>query len=448
MDLLTIYTYYQNHPQVFIDNRLPIEQGIFVAVGRKDERGCHRGNQFATAALDRGQAAYVLINDPELKAAHAEDDRYILVEDGEKALQALARHHLSQLECVILAIAGSNGKTTFKELLHRTLAQQHQVFSTRGNFNNQLGVPLSVLSLTQAHDFAILELGANHLGETYFLAELVQPQYGLVTNCGKDHLGEYGSVENIERANQELYTVLAENGGLAFVHADDPTLMRLATAVGRQVRYGKGHAVQAKVLETPFLKVQLDLEGQTIVVETQLFGAFWVETLLGVAAIGHHFGIGPEAIKAALESYQPAALRSEQRQWQGNRLLLDCYNANPSSMAVFLEAIQNGGVAGEKVLVLGEMAELGDYAPAEHQTLVDAIALDQYRDVWLVGAPFENIALPVGLKHYPNTAALKTALLAQHYQGCTIFVKGSRSNRLEQLFEEDATPTGSTPPNA
>lgn len=436
MDLPHIYHCYTQHPRVFIDNRLPIKDGLFIAVGQKDERGCHRGNRFATAALESGQAAYVLINDAELKAQHVEDERYVLVEDGVKALQALARHHLTQLDCPVIAIAGSNGKTTFKELLHRTLAQRYRVFSTRGNLNNHLGVPLSVLSLTAEHELAILELGANHLGETQFLAELLQPAYGVVTNCGKDHLGEYGSVENIERANKELYDVLAENGGQAFVHSDNPTLMRLAAGVGQQLLYGGSQTVQAEVLETPFLVLKLWLNGRPIKVSTQLFGAFWVETLLGVAAVGQHFGVPPSAIQAALEGYQPAALRSEQRQWRGNRLLLDCYNANPSSMSVFVEAIQSGEIMGEKVLILGEMADLGAYAAAEHQALVASIEYAQYRAVWLVGSSFLEVELPNTVQHCLTTTTLKQASLAQAYTNCTLFVKGSRSNRLEQLFEE------------
>lgn len=436
MDLSVIYQHYQQHPQVFIDTRLAIEQGIFVAVGQKDAQGCHRGNQFATQALESGQAAYAIINDPKLKAAHAEDARYLLVEDGEVALQALAKYHLERLNCTVFAIAGSNGKTTFKELLHRTLAHRYTVFSTKGNLNNHLGLPLSVLSLTPAHEIAILELGANHLGETRFLADLIQPEYGLVTNCGKDHLGEYGSVANIEQANKELYDVLQEGGGIAFINAEDRVLMRLSEAVEERLLYGKGQTVWAEVLEAPFLVVRLWLKDLAVDVKTHLFGYFWVETLLGVAAVGHRFGVAPEAIKTALESYQPAALRSEQRPWGSNRLLLDCYNANPSSMTVFLEAVQGGGIQGDKVLILGEMAELGVFAPAEHQALVDRIDWNQYRDVWLVGQPFLEVTLPEvpQLRHCLSTAELKARLPELDYQGCTLFVKGSRSNRLETLF--------------
>ncbi len=431
----TLYQYYQQHPQVFIDTRKAVQAGIFVAVGQKDERGCHRGNQFAAQALASGQAAYVIINDPVLKEQHAADDRYILVEDGEKALQQLAKAHLEQLNCPIIAIAGSNGKTTFKELLHKILAHKYQVFSTQGNLNNHLGVPLSVLSLTQDHEFAILELGANHLGETRFLAELVQPTYGVVTNCGKDHLGEYGSVENIIKANKELYDVLAEQAQTAFVHQDNAQLMEMSQAVANRVLYGTEEAAQVTALETPFLKVKLQIEAAQWEIQSYLFGGFWIETFQGVAAVGHHFGVSGSAIKAAIESYKPAALRSEQVAWQGHKVLLDCYNANPSSMQVFLQAIQESNLQGNKVLVLGEMGELGAYSEEEHEALLAQIDWQQYAAVYVYGKAFSAISLPpeTKLHHFLEKAGLQSAL-QNLAQSSAIFVKGSRSNRLESLF--------------
>ncbi|MGH1339428.1 MAG: UDP-N-acetylmuramoyl-tripeptide--D-alanyl-D-alanine ligase [Aureispira sp.] len=432
----TLYHYYQQHPVVFIDTRKKVVGGIFVAVGQKDERGCHRGNAFAHKALASGQAAYAFINDPALKKAQADDPRYVLVEDGEKALQELAQAHLKQLDCRIIAIAGSNGKTTFKELLHQILCKKYHVFSTQGNLNNHLGVPLSVLSLTAEHELAILELGANHLGETRFLAELVQPDYGVVTNCGKDHLGEYGSVENIIKANKELYDVLAEGGKTAFVQQDNALLLQMATAVQKKIMYGGATSTQATVVETPFLKINLQLGEEEWNIQSQLFGAFWIETLLGVAAVGHYFEVSGVAIKAAIEAYHPAALRSEQITWQNHRVLLDCYNANPSSMQVFLQAIQESNLQGNKVLVLGEMGELGAYSAEEHQALLEQIAWEQYQTVYAFGAAFLEINLPkrVDFKHFLDRTPLKIAL-AGIDEPSSIFVKGSRSNRLEALFQ-------------
>lgn len=430
----TLYQYYQQHPTVFIDTRKKVVGGIFVAVGQKDERGCHRGNQFAAQALASGQAAYALINDPALKEEHRDDPRYILVEDGERALQQLAQTHLEHLYCPLIAIAGSNGKTTFKELLHQVLSKKYTVFSTKGNLNNHLGVPLSVLSLTKEHEMAILELGANHLGETRFLAQLLQPHYGLVTNCGKDHLGEYGSVENIIQANKELYDILEEQDSTAFVHQDNPLLMDMSKEVATRVLYGQKTAVQAEILETPFLKIKLQLGPESWIIQSQLFGSFWIETLLGVAALGYYFGVEGEDIKAAIEEYQPAALRSQQITWEGHRVLLDCYNANPSSMSVFLQAIQESNLKGHKILVLGEMLELGEYSASEHQALMQQIDWTQYQQVYAFGKAFLEIELPnhVHFQHFMSKTPLKAALLAA--EKSAIFVKGSRSNQLEELF--------------
>lgn len=431
-----VYHYYQQHPVVFIDTRKEVEGGIFVAVGQKDEHGCHRGNQFAAKALASGQAAYALINDPTLKEAHEDDPRYILVEDGEQALQELAKTHLQHLNCPVIAIAGSNGKTTFKELLHQILGQKYSIFSTQGNLNNHLGVPLSVLSLTEAHELAILELGANHLGETRFLAELVQPDYGIVTNCGKDHLGEYGSVANIIKANKELYDVLSEQGKIAFIHNDNALLMEMAEGVEQQIAYGSGTAIQAALVETPFLKIKLQLGDESWMIQSQLFGQFWIETLLGVAAVGDYFDVPGAAIKAAIEGYRPAALRSEQVAWRGHRVLLDCYNANPSSMQVFLQAIQERNLEENKVLVLGEMKELGAYSVEEHQALLAQIKWEQYQAVYAFGAAFLAVELPqqANFRHFLDHTALKAALV-EMTAPAAIFVKGSRSNRLEVLFQ-------------
>ena len=191
-----LYSIFLKHPKVFIDTRNDISEGIFVAVGQKDVNGFHRGNQFAEDAINSSKASYAIINDIELKEKYKHDNRFILVEDGEKTLQDLARFHRHNLTMPVLAIAGSNGKTTFKELLDAVLSSKYKTFSTKGNLNNHLGVPLSILSIDNSYEFVILEIGANHLEETRFLAEMILPDYGIVTNCGKDHLGEYGSVEN------------------------------------------------------------------------------------------------------------------------------------------------------------------------------------------------------------------------------------------------------------
>lgn len=432
----TLYQHYLKHPFVFIDTRKELSNGIFVAVGQKDAHGAHRGNQFAELAIDSGKAAFAIINDVELKKKYANDERYIWVEDGEKALQEFAKYHRKQLKCPILAIAGSNGKTTIKELLHRVLAQKYKTFSTQGNLNNHLGVPLSLLSIDNTYEMAILEIGANHLEETRFLADLIEPDYGLVTNCGKDHLGEYGSIENIIKANKELYDVLAENNKTAFVCNNDALLVEMSKAISNRIFYGNNTNVNANVIARPFLKFELGINTSTWMVQTNLFGQFWLDALLGAAAVGHYFELDGASIQKGLESYHPAALRSELVTWKDNKVLLDCYNANPSSMEVFLAEIQESNLAEAKVLVLGEMLELGNYSQEEHQKLVNEIDLAQFESVLLVGASFLEVQLPASKKvqHFEARSAANDFILAQNYKEHYFFVKGSRGNRLEDLF--------------
>lgn len=433
-----LYQHYLKHPFVFIDTRKELSNGIFVAVGQKNARGAHRGNQFAELAINSGKAAYAIINDAELKQKYAADERYIWVEDGEKALQEFAKHHRKQLNCPILAIAGSNGKTTIKELLHRVLSHKYKTFSTQGNLNNHLGVPLSLLSIDNSYEMAILEIGANHLEETRFLAELIEPDYGLVTNCGKDHLGEYGSIENIIKANKELYDVLKESNKPAFVCTNDDLLVQISKGLSNRIFYGQNSLVDAKVLSRPFLKFELFIDASKWAVQTNLFGTFWLDALLGAAAVGVYFNIDGTSIKKGLESYHPAALRSQLVTWKDNKVLLDCYNANPSSMEVFLAEIQQNNLKEAKVLVLGEMLELGTYSQNEHQKLVDEIDLNQFESILLVGASFLEIDLPVAknLQYFEARSAAKDFILTQDYKEHYFFVKGSRGNRLESLFED------------
>ncbi|MCP4437351.1 MAG: UDP-N-acetylmuramoyl-tripeptide--D-alanyl-D-alanine ligase [Aureispira sp.] len=435
MNIHTLYQAYTKQPEVYIDTRKITEGSIFFALGVLDKKGVHRGNQFAEQAIEEKGAAFAVINDPALKAKHADDHRYFLVKNGEAALQALAKQHRQQLNIPIIGIAGSNGKTTAKELLHNILSKQYKTFSTRGNLNNHLGVPLSLLQIDASYEMAILEIGANHLEETYFLSQIIEPDYGLVTNCGKDHLGEYGSVENIIKANKELYDFLEESEGLAFVNAQDPVLLKASQAVSHLSYYGKETDSYAKITKRPLLGLNLTIQEETIAIQTKLFGAFWLDTIIGVAHIGNHFGISAQQIKKAVEEYHPAALRSQQLQWKNNSVLLDCYNANPSSMEVFLQELQQAPLF-NAILILGEMLELGEYSQTEHQELVDSIDYSHFEQVIFVGEEFTRIQLPShqNSQHINTTKEAIEWVNGQKWAKKSFFVKGSRGNRLEDLF--------------
>lgn len=439
-----IYALYRQHPHVYIDTRNAPANGIFIAVGQKDERGCHRGNQFAQQALEQCQAAYVVINDKDLYAQHQDDTRWILVEDGEVALQTLAQQHRKTLPFPVLAIAGSNGKTTTRQLIQLVLAKKMRVFGTPGNLNNHLGVPLSILQINpNDYDVAVLEIGANHLGETYYLSSIAAPTLGLVTNFGKDHLGEYGSLENIIKANAELYDFLAKNGGMAFVNTDDAQQIASSQNVGKWFYFGRtaqGTAtakpvvyVASIVSGVPALHLNIIAWLEMTDIKTQLFGSFWADAVVAAATIGFYFEVPLDDIKSAIESYTPASLRSQWTTWQGNQVLLDCYNANPSSMELFVQEVQQYAKP-DDILILGEMLELGIYSPQEHQTLLDRLQPQRLAGIIVVGHEFSGCRLPPGVLHFPKTSQAADWLRNHAPAGKQIFVKGSRGNKLETIF--------------
>ncbi len=432
-----LYSVFKKYPQVFIDTRKDLSDAMFFAVGQKDDKGVHRGNQFAEAAINSGKAAFAVINDPQLKNKYSNDNRYILVEDGEKSLQQLAAFHRTQLKLPFLAIAGSNGKTTVKELLQAVLSSKLKTFSTQGNLNNHLGVPLSLLSVDDSFDIALIEIGANHLEETRFLAEIIQPDFGLITNCGKDHLGEYGSVANIIKANKELYDVLSETNKTAFVSCNDELLVEMSSHVQNRLFYGQGKNIRAEILDTPFLEIKLFDDQNSIDIQSNLFGRFWLDALLGAAAVGLNRGVELKEIKEAIENYQPAALRSQLVKGQDNKILLDCYNANPSSMEVFLKEIQQSSMQDSKILVLGEMLELGKFSQYEHQKLINSINPELYDDIIVIGDEFLKTELHEikNLRHFLSREETEVYLHRQNYKDKYFFVKGSRGNRLELLMQ-------------
>jgi UDP-N-acetylmuramoyl-tripeptide--D-alanyl-D-alanine ligase len=437
MNTVELYELYIKYPSITIDTRKVFKNVIFFGVGTKNELGVHRGCQFAAEALAAG-AAFVVINDPVLKAAHLDDNQWILVDDCELSLQQLARHHREQLNIPVIAIAGSNGKTTTRALVELILGQKYRCFATPGNLNNHLGLPLSLLQINAEHEIAVLEVGANHVGETLYLCQLLQPTYGLVTNCGKDHLGEYGSFENVIKANKELYDYFEKVGGLVFVNGRDDILMEISEQCPQRIIYGDDeNTLRGEVIQSPMLEIRLWINEDSRDIKTALFGDFWRDSVLSAAQIGYQFGLSIDQIKWGIEAYRPDALRSELIEWNGHSVLLDCYNANPSSMEVFIHAAQRSPEL-PKILILGEMLELGIYTEEEHQYLLDKVIDEKRFDkILLVGKEFSKINIPQSskIKHFEST------LLAQRWwfsevfiQGCCIYVKGSRGNKLESLF--------------
>ena len=386
------------------------------------------GNTFAQAALDAGCSAAVIdADDIELRPG------MIKVPDVLMALQALATHHRRQFKGPVLAITGSNGKTTTKELVNAVLSQKYNTLYTFGNLNNHIGVPLTLLRLNASHNFAIIEMGANHQGEIDQLCRIAEPAYGMITNIGKAHLEGFGGIEGVKKGKSEMYRFLEQNGGLLFVNGDDSVLMELSSKMNRKL-YGSSQEfyVQGTVLPNERAAFQLtDQANSTLTVQSHLVGSYNVINCLAAAAIGRFFGVTDQQIKTAIEGYVPDMNRSQLHQTEKNTLILDAYNANPNSMKAAIENFA-GLPAGRKLALLGDMFELGDYSEQEHQMVADLCAAKGVEAI-LVGPAFAKTK--TNLRCFETVAGCKSYLQDQQIVQSTILIKGSRGMKMEQLQE-------------
>lgn len=425
MELAALYEVFKRCGSICTDNRKVQPGQLFVALkGDKFD-----ANDFAAAALESG-AEYALVDKPEVALNH----RYILVEDSLKALQDLAAYHRRQLKCPIVAIAGSNGKTTTKELAHAVLQTNFRTFATKGNLNNHIGVPLSLLSIMGEHELAIIEIGANHLGETAALSALVRPDMGLITNNGKDHLEGYGSIENVRKANGELYDYFRENGGSVFLYTDAFDLVEMADGL-HVYTYGEGkeNYVSGIVKKSaPYMQVHCTRPEMEI--RTQLFGDYNLPNVLAAIALGQYFKVPENKIKSAIESYLPQGFRSRIVALDNMQLILDCYNANPDSMQAAIRSFAEGGTE-NKWLVLGDMLELGPYAEVEHAQMLDYVSELHFEKVLLVGPLFKQANAEYSFLHFDNSDILKEAWGGLNPEGKSVLLKGSRGIALEKAVE-------------
>ena len=438
MDISTIYKRFKSCNSVNTDTRTIKENDLFV--GLRGER--FDGNKFVAKALENG-AKYAIIDNPEYKI----NDNCILVEDSLKTLQELATYHRQQLKNLkLIAIVGSNGKTTTKELLHAVLAKKYKTYSTYRNFNNEIGVPLNLLWLDDSYDFAVIELGANHIGEHAFLCEIAQPKFGIVTNCGKDHLEGYGSIEGVIQSNKELFDYFRKNYGIAFVNADDETLLGISQGFGR-VFYGEktksvgSNKVQTGYITERFPAICVDinqhstLKTEAFSIQSHLFGSFQVLNILAVVTIARFFDVEEALIKAAIEDYEPKNNRSQLIDWKENKVLLDAYNANPSSMLPMIEDF-DAFPHENKIVVLGDMFELGATEEEEHRNMVLALKNRTFKEVILVGKLFEKHKHLIPCQHFLTSDAVADYLTAKNYKHHYFLAKGSRGMKIEAAFEE------------
>ena len=423
MELSALYQLYLQHPVIETDTRKLKPGVIFFALSGPN----FDGNTFAAEALQKG-AAYVVMNNPTL----AVDDRCIVVTDVLQTLQQLARHHRQQLNIPFIAVTGSNGKTTTKELIATVLSKKYITYATTGNLNNHIGVPLTLLKIRQDAQMAIIEMGANHQKEIASYCEIALPDYGLITNCGKAHIEGFGGIEGVRKGKGELYDFLRVHNGTVFINTDLDYLHDMAKGIAKQVSYGTETAdyTGTPEMDGVFLKVSVTAGGDVADMHTHLVGIYNYPNVIAAVAIGMHFGVSINDIKSAIEAYNPDNSRSQWITKGTNKIILDAYNANPTSMKA---AIQNFAATNlpNKMLWIGGMKEMGDAEHEEHQQLVELIATYPWKDVILVGNEFKGLEGPYRWFETSGDAAADIA--AHPPYDSSILVKGSRGSRMEVM---------------
>jgi UDP-N-acetylmuramoyl-tripeptide--D-alanyl-D-alanine ligase len=426
MQIAQLYEIYRKHPSVQTDTRKLKQGDIFFALKGPN----FNGNQFAHQALQAG-AAYAVVDE----AMGQPDERIILVNDALTTLQELAKHHRQQFDIPFIAITGSNGKTTTKELVHAVLSTVYKTYTTQGNLNNHIGVPLTILSIGMDAQMAVIEMGANHLREIASYCEYTLPTHGIITNCGKAHLEGFGSIEGVQKGKGELYDFLRAHNGTAFVMWDYDYLQRMSKGISTVVKYGTSADAditgQVKQSE-PFLTVAFTKGIQIPGIQTQLVGQYNLPNVLVAATTGKYFNVPYAKIKSAIETYAPSNSRSQLIEKNGNKFILDAYNANPTSMKAAIEnfaAIQ----AGNKVLMLGGMAELGAESLQEHEAIVSLIKQYPWREVVLVGGDFLKIDHPY--KKMANAAEAAAWFKEKNFHDAYFLIKGSRSMQMEKVLQ-------------
>lgn len=429
-----LYSIFLKHPLVCTDTREIKPGAIFFAL----KGGNFNGNKFAEQAIKNG-CSYAVIDEAEYKR----DDHFLLVDDVLTALQNLAHHHRKQLNIPFIGITGSNGKTTTKELINAVLRKKYKVLATKGNLNNHIGVPLTLLSVTNVHEMAIIEMGANHQGEIEFLCNISEPDFGIITNIGKAHLEGFGGLEGVKKGKSELFRFIQQKKGKIFVHADDEVLIELAGNIDK-VTYGTKKLYDiVGIMQSSsgqFISFQWatrynasNLKSSEII-NTQLVGIYNYYNLLCAACVGNYFKVDDLLINEALREYIPSNNRSQLHKTKENILILDYYNANPSSMNLAIENFASLNYP-DKMVVLGDMLELGDESIREHTAIIDLLRLKNISKVILVGPIFMEATKGSDFKTFATSEAASEYLRQQQIKGHTILIKGSRGIKLEKVVE-------------
>ena len=425
MDIHKLYQKYRESGKVSTDTRQIIPGSVFVAL--KGDK--FNANEFAAEALLKGASAAVVD-----EATYAVDDRYFLVDNALDALQKLARHHRDQLKVPVVGLTGSNGKTTSKELLNAVLSKKYRTYATKGNLNNHIGVPLTILAIDDSIELAIVEMGANHVGEIALLCSIANPTHGFITNIGKAHIGTFGGFENIIRAKSELYHHLITTQGQVFINSQQSILSNMAKRFAKPLFYpAPGEYYHCELLASdPFLRIKAE-NGDAIT--TQLVGGYNFENAAAALCIGKFFNVDAKLANKAVAEYAPGNMRSQIVKKNSNTIILDAYNANPSSMAAAIENLSAMN-SEKKVVILGDMFELEHEAEAEHRSLGKLLKQKSFDKVYLCGKLMKNAQ-----REFPSAVLFEkkddliTELKKNPIQNSTILVKASRGIGLETVVD-------------
>jgi UDP-N-acetylmuramoyl-tripeptide--D-alanyl-D-alanine ligase len=429
MSIKELYEIFANHPKISTDSRRIEKDSLFFAL--KGEN--FNGNTYAAMALEHG-AVYSIIDEE----AYQIDDRYILVENVLSTLQELAMYHRLQLDIPIIAITGTNGKTTTKELVTAVLSKKFRVDYTKGNLNNHIGVPLTLLAMSTATQIGVVEMGANHPGEIAALCEIALPNFGLITNVGKAHLEGFGSFDGVKQTKAELYRFVERTGGTIFLNTANAHLKEMAGAVAtisyKTVKVGYG--IEGELIQSsPFMVFQVKFPKGWLYINTNLAGGYNLENALAAVCVGNYFGVSPLEIKEAIEAYKPSNNRSQFIKTVHNQLLMDAYNANPTSMDAALENFKTFD-APLKGIILGDMFELGEASHEEHQKIADKLATMDLALVLLTGKEFAQCQVPSSFLIFDDNSLLISYLESINPQDYLFLIKGSRGMKLENVVDK------------
>lgn len=426
MNIEELYRAYRLNPSVQTDTRKLKPGDIFFALKGDN----FNGNTFAWQAINAGAVLAVID-----EAAYEIPGKTFLVPDVLTALQQLAKHHRQQFDIPFFAITGSNGKTTTKELIHAVLSSTFKTYTTEGNLNNHIGVPLTILKIKGDAEIAVIEMGANHQKEIASYCEYAMPTHGLITNCGKAHLEGFGGTEGVRKGKGELFDYLRMNKGTVFVMWDYDYLHDMSKGITTVIKYGTGNAdIEGIAIKSePFLEVSITKGAATSTIKTQLVGDYNLPNVLAAVAVGKHFNVADKKIKESIEVYSPSNSRSQLIKKGTNKIILDAYNANPSSMKLAIENFARIQ-ADKKILLLGAMAELGEESLTEHEDIIKLLQQHQWTNVVLVGGDFLKRDHP--FLSFPNASEAKSWLKKQNIENTHLLIKGSRSMKMETVLED------------